>query len=282
MQELAATDWKMPRMMKLRHLIVCISLLLLAGSVSAQLDFRHKKSSPVFPRDLKHKGVGYFGGFGGTWSTTLLTPERVTVVSNDVDTFWTIDVSAAGRVGFYLEGGRYHLLEYSKAWRYIDYGMSYHTLRGRETWNENLLISPGIEPVTLASGQTTWSNHYLSAFFNANNVKEYSGKRILQNTLGARLGYNFRTWNEQLKVATIQDNEQIKGKILAQLHYKLGFGFKVKGRALLIPSVELPFFNLWPFDFKMGGVGVWNARYNPVLFHLRILPFSHRFKRYFR
>ena len=132
--------------------ILTLVLVLLVGSASAQLNFRQKKSAPVFPKDLKHKGVGYFGGVGGTWAYTVFTPEKVPVVDNGVDTSWTIDVTAKGRTGVYFEAGRYHLLEYSVAWRYIDYGMAYKSIRGRETWDENLWVSPYSEPQTIAQG----------------------------------------------------------------------------------------------------------------------------------
>lgn len=248
----------------------------------AQLDFRHKKSAPVFPKDLKHKGTGYFGGFGGSWATTLLSPERTTIIDNAVDTFWVVDVRAAGKTGLHFELGRYHLLEYSVAWRYFDYGLSYWTLRGRENWEEKLLVVPYSELQTIAQGSTQFSRHFVSAFANINNVREYAGKRFLQNSFGVRLSYNAVRYADLVKVPSVTNSQEAKGKILAQLHYKLGFGFKVRNRFLVIPSAELPFFNLWPFDFRMGGIGAFNSRYNPVLFNMRILMFSTRFKRYFR
>lgn len=268
--------------MKVRNFLFVMILLLVCSTVQAQLDFRHKKSAPVFPRDLKHKGIGYFGGVGGTYSVTFLSPKRATVVDNAVDTFWTIDLTPSAKVGVYLEAGRYHLLEYSKAWRYIDYGVAYKSLRGTELWEEKLLTNGFTEPQTIATGQVNFSQHYVSAFFNANNIKEYAGKRVLQNSFGLRVAYNALNWSEQLKIPSVANTQAIKGKLLAQAHYKLGFGFKVKGRMLIIPSVELPFFNLWPFDLRMGGVGIFNSRYNPVLFNIRILPFGTRFKRYFK
>ena len=144
------------------------------------------------------------------------------------------------------------------------------------------MVSPLSEPAVLQSGEVAFSNHYVSAFINANNVKEYGGKRFLQNSFGLRLGYNVASYATQLKIPTVSTSEATKGKLVAQLHYKLGFGFKVKNRFLMIPTVELPFFNLWPFDFGMGSIGAFNSRYSPVMFNVRILAFSTRFKRYFK
>jgi len=267
----------MPCIRKILVLVCIVS----AFSADAQVRMRDKKVGDIFPKSLKYKSTGWYAGPGVTYMYAGLSPKRIKVVDNQVDTFWTVDLEPAGKVGQSFEIGRYMVLEYSKWFKYMDYGLAYASRRGKEKWEENILAAPSSETVTLFSDETSWSTHSISGRFTLNNISEYRGKYFLQNSIGVNLDYNVLVWDDRFRVPSIGNTLTPKGKLNFQLHYKVGFGIKVKKRTLIIPTLETPIFNLLPFNTWLGDVGYFNSRYRTLIFGVRILRFSHRFERYF-
>ena len=57
----------------------------------------------------------------------------------------------------------------------------------------------------------------------------------------------------------------------AQLHFKVGYGFKLTGHIILIPAVETPVFSFVPEDRNFGMMRWFSSDHRPLIFSLRFL-----------
>ena len=68
---------------------------------------------------------------------------------------------------------------------------------------------------------------------------------------------NFNEWN-------------MPSNVVANIHYKLGVGFKLNDRIFVIPTIETPILNLYNFEKFKSTWGIFSSRYRPVIFTVRI------------
>lgn len=188
---------------------------------------------------------------------------------NEPETYEAFHLTQKSKLGLYLEVGRYKLLSSTKLISYIDYGLSYKQLKGIQQYDlTHQLNSSTIDSV---SHDQQFSLHNAVAHFNANHVIGFNRNFFIQNTLGANLDYSFSrkitTTDETNFVSLYQDNPS---KLMAQVHYKFGLGFRIGDGVYLIPSVETPVLNLWKFEGARGTIGFFNSRYRPIIISLRI------------
>lgn len=214
-----------------------------------------EKTGEVFPEnDFQYKFSGWYWGPGVTYALPL--PSKHTKSFTDsLDNPYTVDFDPGGKMGLYLEGGRYKILQYSYLFKYLDYGLAYKWLRGAEEFS-----------AVAGAGSGKFSDHFLLAHFNLNNVINLSDNSFLQNTIGINADYPL------IKTRTpgFGAGETYPG-FIAQLHYKLGIGFKVSDKLMIIPALETPLLSLYPFDFPRSALSYLNSRYRPIIFSLRFL-----------
>lgn len=254
--------------MKLKTLIFFSFFLFFCFEISGQIKRpkhkqRDKKESlyrekvgQVFPEnDYQYKMSGWYWGPGLTY--TLSVPRKHTKSFTDpMDNSFDVEFSPSGKIGAYLEGGRYRILQYSYLFKYLDYGLAYKWLRG----NEGYSFSSG-------SGSGKFSDHFLLAHFNLNNVINITDNSFLQNTIGINADYALI----KSRSPGFGAGETYPSGFVGQLHYKLGYGFKVNDRLMIIPALETPVLNLYPFEFPKSTLGYHNSRYRPIIFSVRLL-----------
>lgn len=190
-------------------------------------------------------------------------------LSQDGINYNALDLTQKSKLGLYLEVGRYKLLS-SKFFRisYIDYGLAYKQLKGTQTYNLDRQI--GLLRDTAAYEQS-FSMHNIAAHFNANHVIGLNKNIFFQNTLGLNVDYALSRKIETTDATGfVNSYQETPSKLMAQLHYKFGVGFRVGERFYLIPSVETPILNLWKFEGARGTLGFFNSRYRPLIISLRI------------
>ena len=66
------------------------------------------------------------------------------------------------------------------------------------------------------------------------------------------------------------------GTFLAQLHYRFGFGFKVRSGLFIVPSIETPILTVVPFDDGKSTLQYFSSRYRPLLISIRIMLLDKR------
>lgn len=227
-------------LMSLRYLLLLFSIYLLSADLSAQRNRYKRKIQDVFPDELQYKQSGWYFSPG----LTYMLGQNFSLIK---DVNGSSFGKPRGRLGLYLEFGRYHILKYSKWFKYLDYGLSYKSLRGKD----------------LSVGEK-FGDHFIVAHFNLNHVKQFSDYNFLQNTIGINADFGIiRNVGSPAPASPI-----------VQLHYKLGYGFKISSKLIIIPAIETPILNGLPWERGKSTLGYYNSRYRPLIFSVRFLFLS--------
>lgn len=226
-----------------------------------------KHYNEVLPHSPQYKMSGWLFAPGATYSLTRFVPRNETLIENSAQRYDARFVPL-GRPGLYAEIGRYRMLPYSRLFKYFDYGISYKGLRGREKSTGELLTVPNEAVISTDEAEGTFGYHYAEAFINFNHIWRVGKYNFIQHSLGANAGYAFiRNLNGGSVPNTTVESP---GSFSTQLHYKLGYGIKMRGNWLIIPAVETPIMNLLPFEPLRSSYGFFTSRYRPLIFSVRI------------
>lgn len=140
-----------------------------------------------------------------------------------------------GGLGYYFEFGRFQIMyKGGRGLNYIDYSLAVKNLK-----------------------KNPFKTHNAVAAFNFNNVYQFADRTFLQNSLGINVDYGF-------------GGVGLPSNPLAQIHYKLGLGFKFGKRVFIIPSVETPILNAWQFDNFSSIIKYAGLRNRSLIFAVRI------------
>lgn len=226
-----------------------------------------KHYNEVLPATPKYKLSGWHFAPGATY---MLTP--FIYLNQDLDetesSVFQARTRGIGKPGIYAEVGRYRMLPYMPIFEYLDYSIAYKSLRGSERANGQYVSLPEELPISpFEQTQGEFGFHYLELNFNLNHIWRISKYNFIQNSIGLNGGYAFLA---NQSGATVSPTTQLNpGRINAQLHYKLGYGIKMRGNWLIIPSVETPILNAWPFENGRSSMGFFSSRYRPLILSLR-------------
>ena len=155
-----------------------------------------------------------------------------------------------GRLGLIFEGGAYHIFERGgNIFNYMDYGAGYKRLSGSEFNDIN--------------NKSIFKQNYISSFFNINNIWQLSSKKFLQSSIGANLDYKFFEKDTPLPNNT--------DKLNFSFHFKLGYGIKFNKILFVIPTIETPILNLKKWENGKSTFGIFNSRYRPIIFKVRLI-----------
>jgi len=257
----------------MRSILLFFLFSLIVGGATAQYKGKQKPVSfqkhynEVLPKTPQHKKSGWLFAPGATYMLTPFVYQSRTFDETDGAKF-DARARGIGKPGIYGEVGRYQMLEYWYFFKYMDYGISYTGLRGNERANGQYVSIPAeaeLSPIEQTQG--TFGFHYAQAFVNFNHVWRISKYNFIQNSIGANAGYAFLANQGGTSLSPV--GYENPGKIAAQLHYKLGFGIKMRGNWLLIPSIETPILNGWPWENGRSTYGFFASRYRPLIFSLR-------------
>ncbi len=257
-------------------LLLILTLLISSSALHAQKR-KVNKNKPVsfnrhyneiLPTDPQYKLSGWLLAPGATYMMTRFISRNETLSESATERY-DGKFTPLGKPGIYLEVGRYKMFKYPRLFRYFDYGIAYKSLRGREKAEGSIVSLPGEAEVQSLSAEGSFGYHYLTAHFNLNHVWRIGKYNFLQNTLGFNADYGFIRNYDQTSIPQAELNDP--GQFLANVHYKLGYGIKMRGNWLLIPSIETPILNVLPFEPPRSSLGFFTSRYRPVIFSLRFL-----------
>ncbi len=249
------------------RLAILSVLVLLIGSDAAAQGLLDRKRPEIIPGEGKVRRGGFYFAPGVTYMLPRSAEEdREMFRSND--TLYTATYDPDGRLGLYFEAGWYHATRDPVIIDYWDVGLAYKNLRGSEAFT-GLLSREAI--VDSLAGEGKFAERYLTLHLNANKFIQTADFQFIQLTLGANADY--RLGNDLEHTGhPILNAHSFPPDLLAQLHFKLGYGFKVSGRLILIPSVETPIFSFTPEDQENWGSLQWfSSMYRPLLFSVRFL-----------
>lgn len=247
-------------------LLLTAILSFAALDASAQRIFE-RKLKEIFPTDGKFKRGGFYIAPGATYSLPPFEDEEESLFDAN-DTSYMVALSGTGGLGFYLEAGWFHIMRDPVILDYIDFGLAYKQLRGAESFTSSLLANDVL--LGEFEGDGEFNNSYLTAHFNANKLFQTSDWNFIQVSLGANIDYQI---SESIEggVHPVNTEQSFPPSLLGQTHLKLGYGFKVNERFMVIPMLETPVFSIEPTDQGFGQLQWFNTLYRPVIFSVRFL-----------
>ena len=260
----------------------CLLLLVLFFTFAMGYAQNGRQLRPLYRLDGgDFQNKGWFFGPGMTYTIPAQADNpvlRARLVNENLDTLFVGDFDPSGAIGAYLEVGRFHFFKNPIFIHYIDYGIHYKMLRASESFSGQMLVTDSTSiPITenLASVEidSYFNRHQFGAFFNAYHITQITDRSFIQLGLGANLDYALFKKIETPEPRTyfLEKNAEDFG---AQLHAKLGFGFKAESGVFIVPSIETPILSLFPFDDGKSTLPMFSSRYRPIIFSIRFMFFS--------
>ncbi len=280
--------------------VVIISALLLSGLSFAQRDLTPGKRSDAFGKyDLrKLNNYGLQFQLGATGYMTKLKNQTVDVTDPTSAGFrGNYMHDPCGKTGVYGEIGMFHFpkkrSKLSLALKtvlvsYYDWGVGFKYFRGSETIHANFTDALGTV-IGSDSRSYKFSQGNLYGRFSLHKNMYFKRHReqinfFLDHSLGLNVDYRLLTKSEDYTwYGVMTQDQQYTKPLQVQLHYGLGFGFRLKRGAYLIPGVRTPllgFQNTVPAynssdkgsnEFGRPSIHWYSSRYWPVLIHVKYM-----------
>jgi hypothetical protein len=253
------------------HMRQLAPMLILAMTILSVEGYSQKiferKSKEIFPTNGKFKQGGFYIAPGITYPLGPFE-EQEKELFNANDTSYLATLEGNGNIGLYLEVGWFHAMKDPVILDYIDFGLSYKQLKGKESFNSELSTND----VLLGSyeGEGTFSDSYLTGHVNANKLIQTGDYNFIQFSVGANIDYRLSESREG-GIHPVPTEQEFPPSLLAQAHLKLGYGFKVNERFMVIPMIESPVFSVQPADQGLGDLQWFNTLYRPFIFSVRFL-----------
>ena len=128
-----------------------------------------------------YRNTGWFFGPGMTYTIPGANNDDAILfqqIDDTVDTLLIGSSSAKGKIGAYLEVGKFHFFKNPVLLDYIDYGLHYKMLRGAEDFNGTWYSEDG--PVADFQNERYFNRQQVGAFFNAYKIVQTTDYTFLQ------------------------------------------------------------------------------------------------------
>lgn len=245
-------------------LIVLLSLAVMQELFAQPMYGRRRDD--IIPLDGQAKRIGWFIGPGITYTLPRFKNEEEEVFRND-SLRYLATYDPNGRVGLYLEAGATWFMRDPVILDYLDLGVAYKNLRGEESSTGTLWRG---DTAAVIAGDGYFAERLVTVSFNANKFIPTRSYQFIQLSLGAnadiRLGSEYSHTGDPLL-----NRHAFPPDLIAQAHFKLGYGFKLTGRTIMIPTLETPVFSLTPADQGLGKLQWFSSTYRPLILTVRFL-----------
>ncbi len=171
-------------------------------------------------------------------------------------------LTPTGLPGYYLEGGMEHLMKKPrKIIHYFDWGLGVKHFGGQEKYELN-------------DFKTRGSFNFGSAFLRgaAHNVIQLSKYNFIDQSIGFNLDYRiYGGADKQASGDYLSPLPSVnQSKLVAQLHYSIGYGFKLRDGLFVVPTFQVPVLTLLQFNDFNPSHNWFNSRYLPLIFTVKL------------
>ncbi|MGV9011658.1 MAG: hypothetical protein ACOH13_03595 [Flavobacteriales bacterium] len=249
-----------------RALTIALGFLF-AGSLCAQGIYGRKKPE-IFPTDGKMRRGGFYFAPGITYALPR-GKDREEQFFTTPDSTYTALFDPKGKIGLYLEAGWFVSTRDPIILDYWDFGLAYKQLKGTEAFTSTFIRS---DTTSLFAGEDAFNDQHLTAHVNANKLIQTRDYQFVQLSLGANLDWRFGTNRSFTSDLTALNRWTFPPDLIGQVHVKVGYGFKLTQRLMVIPAIETPVFSIAPEDGGNFGKLQWfSSTYRPLIFSVRFL-----------
>ena len=257
-----------PNFVPMKRLLWILTLITLALPLAAQR-FSERKRPEIFPTDGKMRRGGLYVSPGVTWTLAPFKEQEERELLRDGDTVHTALLDPQGKLGLYLEAGWFHATNDPVILDYWDFGLAYKQLRGAESFVGRLQRA---DSTGATAGEGTFNDQHLTAHVNANKLLQVKDYQFVQLSLGANLDWRFGTERTYTTDLTRLNGWRFPPEWIGQVHFKVGYGFKLTQQLMIIPAIETPVFSVQPEDDGNWGRLDWfSSTYRPLIFSVRFL-----------
>lgn len=226
----------------------------------------NKKLKDIFPNSSHYRNNYYSGGIGLTGMLPFLS-DREIALNGDT----ALNLAPGSRMGVHLNFSAYRITDRLYVIKYLDYGLSYSSYRGRESFT----LNDSLQANTILEGENLFAQHRFEAYINAHAVNQFSDNLFLQNSLGISISYPFVS-NLSPANNAINSTFQNSPQLLGTLYYRLGLGIKLNKELIMIPSLQIPLIhNIGGTAFK-AALPYFSSNFKPLIFSIQIMPFRQK------
>ena len=241
--------------------------LFLVGALCAQGIYGRKKPE-IFPTDGKMRRGGFYFAPGITYALPRGKDHEEQFFSTP-DSAYTALFDPKGKIGLYLEAGWFLSTRDPIILDYWDFGLAYKQLKGTEAFTSTFIRS---DTTSLFAGEGAFNDQHLTAHVNANKLIQTRDYQFVQLSLGANLDWRFGTNRSYTADLTTLNRWAFPPDLIGQVHVKVGYGFKLTQRLMVIPAIETPVFSIAPEDGGNFGKLQWfSSTYRPLILSVRLL-----------
>ena len=153
---------------------------------------------------------------------------------------------------------------------YYDWGLGFKYLGGTEKTSIQYLNSAG-KIINTDTGEGRFYNGYAYGRFTAHHNFYINKQFFIDNGFGVNFDYRVMEGNKGYKDAVLPTTQYFHKEFVAQLHYDLGFGIRLKRGSYLIPGVQLPILGIYEFDKANPRLKWYSSQYRPILFKIKYI-----------
>lgn len=243
-------------------------ILLLLEPLLAAAQMRNGRKNPdIIPLEGQARRIGWYVAPGLTYTLPRFK-DREEEVFRAGDTSFVATYDPNGRPGVYLEAGLAWFTRDPVIVDYLDLGIAYKNLRGTESFTGRYTRADSALDL---AGEGAFAERMLTLHFNANKFIHTRPYQFVQLSLGANLDYRLSS-SYAYAGAPVFTGWSFPPDWWTQLHFKVGYGFKVTGQMIIIPAIETPVFSVLPADEgRFGALHWFSSDYRPLILSVRFL-----------
>lgn len=240
--------------------------IILSGTLFAQKIYQ-RKIRPMMDFNGSYKLSGWHFAPGVSYTLTRFKNKPDELYRSN-DTVYQATFNPGGRLGLNIEVGRFHIFEYGTLFHYLDYSLAFKQIKGKESYTGELLAESNSSTIMTNEGRSRFGHSYITANVNLNNIIQHRDYEFFQNSIGLNLDYRIISAQSQNGNLAYQ-TPVVPGRMMFQLHYKFGYGFKWTDRLFVIPMIETPILSVFAWDNFKSSYAMFSSRYRPILLTVR-------------
>lgn len=257
--------------------LITLLIIGLATSSFAQKDFtpgsRKKAFGTVDRRELRLTGLQV--ELGPAYSFTRL--KTINGDFNNSASRGNYEIDPKGRFGGYIDIGLAHYLKKKSFFSYIDWGLGFKYIGGKEqTTINNTDIAGNV--LSTPEELDKFYNGYVTGRFSIHKViapKKWE-KVFLDESIGFNVDYRLITADQTSNYHTnfvepFSPAFQYHKPLVAQLHIGTGVGFKVRKGTNLIVGLRAPVLGILEWNNANPSNYWYSSKYWPVFLHVKVI-----------